>query len=100
MKTLLTWLFRLVFALMGMVFLVGLLMAVAVYTLWALLRWLVTGRKPQVAMVWQQYSAMRKQFASRAPGQRTTRPRASNDDVIDVQARDVDAPKVEDKRLH
>jgi hypothetical protein len=41
---------RLIFALIGMAFAV----------LFACLRWLVTGQKPQVLLMWQQIQAMRK----------------------------------------
>ena len=40
--------------------LAGLLLALGVYTVFAVLRWLLTGRKPQVVLVWQQFSALRR----------------------------------------
>ena len=67
----------LVTGLLGLVFLAGLLAALGLYTVFATLRWLLTGRKPQVVLVWQQFSAMRKGArwggqggfeAGRAPG--------------------------------
>ena len=55
---------RLIFALMGMAFAVlfaaGVLCWLALYVTFACLRWLVTGQKPQVLMMWQQIQAMRK----------------------------------------
>ncbi len=55
---------RLIFALIGMafavLFAVGVLCWLALYVVFACLRWLVTGQKPQVLMMWQQIQAMRK----------------------------------------
>jgi hypothetical protein len=55
---------RLIFALIGMafavLFAVGVLCWLALYVVFACLRWLVTGQKPQVLLMWQQIQAMRK----------------------------------------
>ena len=55
---------RLIFALIGMAFAVlfamGVLCWLALYVVFACLRWLVTGQKPQVLLMWQQIQAMRK----------------------------------------
>ncbi len=55
---------RLIFALFGMAFAalvtVGVLCWLALYAVFAGLRWLATGQKPQVLMMWQQIQAMRK----------------------------------------
>lgn len=64
---------RLIFALFGMAFAVlltlGVLIWLVLYLVFASLRWLVTGQKPQVLMMWQQIQAMRKgmQTGQRAP---------------------------------
>ena len=50
----------LVTGLLGLAFLAGLLVALGVYIVFATLRWLLTGRKPQVVLVWQQFSDLRK----------------------------------------
>ena len=59
---------RLIFALIGMafavLFTVGVLCWLALYVAFASLRWLVTGQKPQVLMMWQQIKAMRKGMQS------------------------------------
>jgi hypothetical protein len=59
-----TFFTRLLFALFGMAFAVlftlGVLCWLALYVTFAGLRWLVTGQKPQVVMMWQQIQAMRK----------------------------------------
>ncbi len=55
---------RLIFTLIGMAFAVlfaiGVLCGLALYVLFASLRWLATGQKPQVLMLWQQIQAMRR----------------------------------------
>ena len=55
---------RLIFTLIGMVFAVlfavGVLCWLAWYLVFASLRWLATGQKPQVLMMWQQIQAMRR----------------------------------------
>ena len=55
---------RLIFALIGMafavLFAVGVLCWLALYVVFACVRWLVTGQKPQVLMMWQQIQGMRK----------------------------------------
>ncbi len=64
---------RLIFALIGMafavLFAVGVLCWLALYVVFACLRWLVTGQKPQVLLMWQQIQAMRKGMQ---PGQGAT----------------------------
>ncbi len=55
---------RLIFALIGMAFAIlfamGVLCWLVLYVAFACLRWLLTGQKPQVLMMWQQIQAMRK----------------------------------------
>ena len=55
---------RLIFALMGMafaaLFAAGVLCWLILYLAFACVRWLVTGQKPQVLLMWQQLQAMRK----------------------------------------
>jgi uncharacterized membrane protein YgcG len=109
--TLLSWVLRLFMALMGLVFLLGLVAALCLYVLWAAVRWLLTGRKPQVVMVWQQFSTMRKNFGQgggfRQAGSSDSRgpwgqgPSSAHDDqVVDVEVREVreDAPRLPSKR--
>jgi len=59
---------RLVLALFGMafaiLFAVGVLFWLALYVAFASLRWLATGQKPQMLMMWQQIQAMRKGLQS------------------------------------
>ena len=59
---------RFILALLGMalavLFAVGVLCWLALYVVFACLRWLVTGQKPQVLLMWQQIQAMRKGMQS------------------------------------
>ncbi len=59
---------RFILALLGMafavLFTVGVLCWLALYVVFASLRWLATGQKPQVLLMWQQIQAMRKGMQS------------------------------------
>jgi hypothetical protein len=101
---------RLIFALIGMAFAVlfalGVLCWLALYVVFACLRWLATGQKPQVLMMWQQIQAIRKGMQSgqgagwsswsrttdgqwhKEPGQ-TSRSDAQLDVVEDVVVREI-----------
>ena len=95
------WIARIVMGLLGLAFVAGLLVALGVYIVFATIRWLLTGRKPQVVLVCQQFSDLRKGarwggqggfdsgFES-GPGSR------GQDDIVDVQVREVvdDAPRL------
>jgi hypothetical protein len=74
--------------LLGLGLLAGLLLALGGYTVFAALRWLLTGRKPQVVMVWQQFSQLRKGGVWGA-GQPFGSAQAAADDVVDVEVREV-----------
>ncbi|MBP6276164.1 MAG: hypothetical protein KA393_02010 [Limnohabitans sp.] len=97
------WVVKIFMALLGLVFLLVLLFGVVCYTVYATLRWLLTGRKPQVVMVWQQFSAMRQNFRQggfrAGPGEGVRErdaPFAHDDQVVDVEAREVveEAPRL------
>jgi hypothetical protein len=96
------WIARIFMLLLGLVVLTALLLGLLCYVIYAAVRWLLTGRKPQVVMVWQQFSAMRKSFSQgefRAGFQNPrgrNAPFARDDQVQDVQAREVDdnAPRL------
>ncbi len=95
-----TWLARLLLALLGLGLLAVLLFALLCYTVYAAVRWLLTGRKPQVVLVWQQFSALRKNFTAggRAAPHSTARGPGTETDaqVVDVEAREIldDAPRL------
>jgi len=104
------WIVRIVMALLGLVFLAILLLGLLGYIVFATVRWLLTGRKPQVVMVGQQFSTMRQNFrqggfrASSSPGFEHPRghgtPFARDDQVVDVEVREVveDAPRLPSDR--
>lgn len=79
---------RLILTLLGMafalLFTVGVLCWLAVYVVFACLRWLLTGEKPQVVMMWQQMQAMRKGMQSG-----TRRPDTTSDVIEDVEVREI-----------
>ena len=91
------WIARIFMGLLGLGLLAGLLLALGLYTVFAAVRWLLTGRKPQVVLVWQQFSALRKgagwgQRQSNNTGFESPR----QGDIVDVEAREVvdDAPRL------
>lgn len=104
------WIVRIIMGLLGLVFLAALLFGLLCYIVFATVRWLLTGRKPQVVMVWQQFSAMRKNFrqggfrVSSSEGFEHSRghgaPYARDDQVVDVEVREVveDAPRLPSDR--
>ncbi len=59
---------RFIVALFGMAFAIlltlGVLCWLALYAVFACLRWLATGQKPQVLLMWQQIQAMRRGMQS------------------------------------
>ncbi len=88
-------------ALVGLVVLALLVGALGIYIVWATLRWLLTGRKPQVVLVWQQFRAMRQNLSQ--GGFRRSRSadpwgqtQATDAQVVDVEAREVvdNAPRL------
>jgi len=89
---------RLLFTLFGMAFAVlftlGVLCWLVLYMVFASVRWLVTGQKPQVFMMWQQVQAMRKGMQSgqgpwHAEQGYAQRSGAMPDVVEDVEVREI-----------
>ncbi len=81
------WVARIVMGLLGLVFLAGLLVALGGYTVFATVRWLLTGRAPQVVLVWQRMRSFQQGAA---------RPTDAGE-VVDVEVREVhDAREVRD----
>jgi hypothetical protein len=95
------WIVRIFMGLLGLAFLAGLLLALGLYIVFATVRWLLTGRKPQVVMVWQQFSDLRKgaRFGGQS-GLGSAGPSGfesqRQDDIVDVEVREVvdDAPRL------
>ena len=79
---------RLILTLLGMafalLFTLGVLCWLALYVVFACLRWLLTGQKPQVVMMWQQMQAMRKGMQASA-----RRSDVNSDLVEDVEVREI-----------
>jgi hypothetical protein len=97
------WIARIVMGLVGLAFLAGLLLALGVYTAYATLRWLLTGRKPQVVLVWQQFRQMQKGAGMRWGGGMRQPPdgmHSAHDNVVDVEVREVHerAPRLPDRK--
>ena len=104
------WIARIFMGLLGLGFLAALLLGLLCYIVFATVRWLLTGRKPQVVMVWQQFRTMRQNFrqdgfrASSSQGFEHPRgqgaPFARDDQVVDVEVREVveDAPRLPSDR--
>lgn len=95
------WIARIVMGLLGLGFLAALLVGLLCYIVYATVRWLLTGRKPQVVMVWQQFSSLRKGARwGGQPGFESTSPSGfeskRQDDIVDVEVREVvdDAPRL------
>lgn len=83
------WIARIFMGLLGLGLLAGLLLALGAYTVFAALRWLLTGRKPQVVLVWQQFSQLRKGARWGAGTGQAFEASSSSDDVVDVEVREV-----------
>ncbi len=94
------WIAKIFMGLLGLAFLAGLLVALGGYIVFATLRWLLTGRKPQVVLVWQQFRQMRPGAGMRwgAGMEQPFGSQPSNDDVVDVEVREVHerAPRLPD----
>jgi hypothetical protein len=91
------WIARIFMGLLGLGLLAGLLLALGLYTVFAAVRWLLTGRKPQVVLVWQQFNAMRKGARwGQQPGYNGGFESTRQGDIVDVEAREVvdDAPRL------
>ena len=91
------WIARIFMGLLGLGLLAGLLLALGLYTVFAAVRWLLTGRKPQVVLVWQQFSALRKGARwGQQPGYNGGFESPRQGDIVDVKAREVvdDAPRL------
>ncbi len=77
------WLLRVFMLLLGLGFMLALLCMAVLMFIFSLLRWLFTGRKPQLVLLMESY----KKWQQSAPW--ATRQPAS-DDIIDVQVRDIE----------
>jgi len=78
------WLLRAFLLLLGLGFMLALLCMAALMFVFSLLRWLFTGRKPQVVLIMDSY----KRWQQKAPWQAR---QSDSADIIDVQGRDIDS---------
>ena len=95
-----SWMARIFMGLLGLGLLAGLLLALGAYTVFATLRWLLTGRKPQVVLVWQQFSQLRQGAGWRTGSRGPSGASPSRDDVVDVEVREVQEapPRLPDRK--
>ena len=77
------WVLRALLLLFGLGFMLVLLCMAALMFILSLLRWLFTGRKPQLVVVMDIY----KRWQQKAPWQARQQ---ANADIIDVQGRDIE----------
>jgi len=96
MNALFAWFFKLVFAAAALIFAASLLLALLVVlfvtSLWSLLH----GRKPQVAVLWTRYRDLTRGMAKGGPWSASRHQagqgRASEEDIVDVQVKEVHEP--------
>jgi len=77
------WLLRVFMLVLGLGFMLALVCMVALWVVFSLLRWLFTGRKPQLVVMMDSYKKWQQSgpWASR---------KANSEDIIDVQVRDLE----------
>ena len=77
---------KVILALLGIVFAISLLLAAVVLFLVSLLKWLITGKKPAPFVIFSQFNRFRS-----GGGWAKTAQTKHTADVVDVEAREVDA---------
>ena len=86
------WLVKIIFLLMAIVLLSVVLLFSLLGLLMGMLRWLITGQKPQMAVIFSTYRQWQKQAAQQMRGRR------SDEDIIEAEVREVPPTQIEDKR--
>ena len=86
------WLIKIIFLLTAIMLLSVVLLFSLLGLMLGLLRWLITGQKPQIAVIFSTYRQWQKQTAQHMRG------RGSNDDIIEAEVREVPPTQIEDKR--
>jgi type VI protein secretion system component VasK len=86
------WLMRIIFFVLASMVLMLVLAFSLVGLLIGLLRWLITGQKPQLAVVFSSYRQWQKQAAQHM------RRRQPDEDIIEAEVREVPSQRLEDKR--
>ena len=86
------WLIKIFFLLIAIMLLSVVFLFSLLGLLVGLLRWLITGKKPQMAVIFSSYRQWKKQAAQHM------RTRRSDDDIIEAEVREVPSQSIEDKR--
>ena len=86
------WLVKIFFLLIAIMLLSVVLVFSLLGLLVGLLRWLITGQKPQVAVIFSTYRQWQKQAAQHMRGRR------SDEDIIEAEVREIPTTRLEDKR--
>ena len=86
------WLLKILFLLIAIMLLSVVLLFSLLGLLVGLLRWLITGQKPQMAVMFSTYRQWQKQAAQHMRGRR------SDEDIIEAEVREVPTTRLEDKR--
>ena len=86
------WLLKIFFLLIAIMLLSVVLLFSFLGLLVGLLRWLITGQKPQMAVMFSTYRQWQKQAAQHMRGRR------SDEDIIEAEVREVPTTHLEDKR--
>ncbi len=85
------WLVKIIFLFFAIVLLSVVLLLSLLGLLLGLLRWLITGQKPQMAVIFSTYRQWQKQAAQQMRGRR------SDEDIIEAEVREVPSVRLEDK---
>jgi uncharacterized membrane protein YesL len=86
------WLTKIFFLLIAIMLLSVVLLFSLLGLLVGLLRWVITGKKPQMAVMFSSYRQWQKQAAQHM------RTRRSDEDIIEAEVREVPSQRLEDKR--
>ncbi len=86
------WLLKIFFLLIAIMLLSVVLLFSLLGLMLSLLRWLITGQKPQMAVIFSNYRQWQKQAAQHM------RRRQPDEDIIEAEVREVPSQRLEDKR--
>lgn len=86
------WLVKIFFLVTAVILLSVVLLFSLLGLLIGLLRWLITGQKPQLAVIFSSYRRWKKQAAQQM------RRGSANEDIIEAEVREVPTTQIEDKR--
>jgi len=98
LNTILGLFLKLMLAALVLVFALGLITAATIYLAWSGVVFLLTGRKPAVAVLFSQFRQLKKFSAAGVwprPGAHAADARAPSPDVVDVEVREIRGDKRE-----